>query len=34
MNYDDIKEIYKALERVPIIDLKYSIVPVDERNNV
>ena len=31
--FEETKEIYKALERVPIVDLKYSVVAVDDRNN-
>jgi hypothetical protein len=33
MEYEQIKEVYRAIERVPIVELKYSIVAVDDRNN-
>lgn len=32
MDRDEAMEAYKALERVPIVDMKWSIVPIDERN--
>lgn len=29
---DELKDIYKALDKVPKIDLKYSLIPVDDKN--
>lgn len=29
---EELSEIHKAIERVPKIDLKYSMVPVDDKN--
>lgn len=31
--YDEIREIYKSLDRVPIVELKYSLVAVDDKNS-
>ena len=32
--HEDIKEIYKALDKVPIVDVKFSVIPIDERNEL
>lgn len=32
MDKDEALEAYKALERVPLVDMKWTIVPIDERN--
>ena len=32
LEMEEISDIYKALERVPKIDLQYSMIPVDDKN--
>lgn len=32
LELEEITDIFKALERVPKIDLEYSMVPVDDKN--
>mmetsp|Transcript_32791 Transcript_32791/g.32014 ORF Transcript_32791/g.32014 Transcript_32791/m.32014 type:complete len:159 (-) Transcript_32791:329-805(-) len=32
--YDELKDVYKALQRVPILDVKYSVVPINDRNEI
>ena len=34
--FDDeqLKEVYKSIDRIPVIEVKYTVAPVDDRNEV
>ena len=34
MSDEQLQDIYNAVERIPIVEITYSIVPVNERNEV